>query len=193
MAHGPNLGNWHQPRDQRANYYVKSVNQSRARARWGGRSCSETAAQLNRGERNLNPKHPWTRAEWAGNTHFKQTPTQKHTLSVSETVSRSVRCRGLGVLSSWSGAAQDAQLSKVRTVRHRSSGKTQRGAVRRLYLNVCGKLKGARYFSIFSSWLSYFCCTDGMVLFNRIIAPVNSRFLTEAVTPAAPPGSVVPP
>lgn len=61
------------------------ANQRVERGEWGG-ALSEKAAQLNGGERNLNPKHCWTRAEWVKKhtrlqTHTSRTHTNPHRVS----------------------------------------------------------------------------------------------------------------
>lgn len=130
MACGPNLCNWHSSSRPKASRHIIPADQSGARARRGGGARGEQAAQLNRGERNLNPKHLWTRAE-RQETHTSRTHTPD-THTPSQRVSEGEVSAAVILLSG------QVEVEPRRTLRSPKCARCVSGAADRRKAELCG-------------------------------------------------------
>lgn len=200
MARGSTLCNCHSSRIPKPPYASSQpANQRVERGEWGG-ALSEKAAQLNWGERNLNPKQCWTRAEWVKKhtrlqTHTPRTHTNPHRVSgcVREKKSPLLWHR---VRSSWSGAARDPE---VRTVRQCEERKHAQWILSFSFLFFfVWKLKSGGISVALSSWLLLGTLSppshwwDALLCWDYRSSEPLWAFLTTAVTPAAPPPAATP-
>lgn len=154
------------PEGPKASCHIIPTDQSRARARTGGGALLEKPAQLNRGERNLNPKHLERRE--AQETHTAGTHTHIHFLTHTHFHSDTL---SLGVSAGERGTSVRAERAV--------SGQAE--SVRAQFF--WSKKKKKKKFLLFSLSLRR---SDGKVGSARIISPVI------CLCEAAPRGSVQP-